>query len=222
MSNDKFILSAGQAHQLEMALDREGWTAADLTAFIQNKPVIRRTQELVRCVNGEVEVFIESTHKVIVDYSMTLTEMIAAGEYDAHDEEHYSARIDDPELYQVRGVGKRELEIELLGFEGLELSRERLDEELKARGLRRAKIEEVLALGAQHPTLQFLTDIVCLGSVRGGNEFDRTSNCVFLTCNDDGSFAHKRRGLSSEWTYADGGLARNDNQPPVRLAVVKK
>jgi len=102
-----------------------------------------------------------STYQVTVDYSETLEEMIAAGRYDTRNN-NISA-----EHFPVQGTGKVDVELHLVHL-GRDASTDAVLAELDRRGLRPARIEELLALGAKHPNLQKEFPIVALGSVWRG------------------------------------------------------
>jgi hypothetical protein len=95
--------------------------------------------------------------KVTVDYGLTPEQMIAAGRYDSVDGVITSAH------FPVQGEGKVEREFVLVHFNEVMTTDEVLSE-LDRRGLRPAKIEELLALGATRPDLQREFLLEALGS----------------------------------------------------------
>lgn len=95
--------------------------------------------------------------KVAVDYGQTLEQMIAAGRYD-----WVSSGI-TPKRFPISGEGGAERELVLVHPNKVASTDEVLAE-LDRHGLRPAKIEEILALGAAHPELQREFPIVELGS----------------------------------------------------------
>jgi hypothetical protein len=115
---------------------------------------------------------------VEVDYSRSLKKMI--------DEGHYSEVHKDitPRNFRLSATGFRQIELTLVQFKYLVAPLEAVML-MKEEGYRPATIEEILALGSQHPELQRRIPIVGLGSARvvesrrwvpclGGSESERT------------------------------------------------
>lgn len=97
---------------------------------------------------------------VSVDYGRTLDQMIRAGKY---------AKIDSditPKNFPIDGKGTADVEIILLHFKRdiRDISSAEVNKEIKALGLEPAKIEHLLAFGAQHPEVQRKFTIVFLGA----------------------------------------------------------
>lgn len=123
-----------------------------------------RKMARVAAVRGECEIVVPeaaplpTTYLVTVNYGMTLEQMIAAGEY--------SSRNNDitAEHFPFTGIGQVEVELHLVHL-GRNASTDAVLAELDRRGLRPAKIEELLALGAKYPDLQKEFPLVALGSV---------------------------------------------------------
>lgn len=92
------------------------------------------------------------TYKVFVDFSLSLSEMVAAGKYDRVNSDIF--------LYEeyFPPVGRKE-EIEIIipffpKYAKLGLCTAKASwDEMEKEGLRRASLQELLALGAQHPEL---------------------------------------------------------------------
>jgi len=115
---------------------------------------------------------------VAVDYSRSLRKMIDDGYYD---EVH---RDITPRNFRLLATGFRQIELTLVQFKHPVAPLEAVM--LKRReGYRPATIEEILALGNQHPEMQRRIPIVGLGSARlignrryvpclGGSEHERT------------------------------------------------
>jgi hypothetical protein len=98
------------------------------------------------------------TYKVVVDYSKTLSEMIRDGNY-----KMVSDLITD-ENFPIQGTGKQECELFLIPNDRIG----RIDYVgyyLERLGLKPAKIEHLLAIGAAYPELQFKDPIFALGSI---------------------------------------------------------
>jgi hypothetical protein len=104
-------------------------------------------------VGARAEVF-----KVVVDYSQTLADMIAAGKYD-----WVNSDITQ-EHFPVKGEGKVESELVLVHLNRT-ASTEEVLKELDNRGLQPATIAELLAFGAKYPDKQKEFPIIALGSV---------------------------------------------------------
>lgn len=106
--------------------------------------------------------------RVTVDYGLPLAQMIASGKYD------WTNGDITPERFPIQGEGKAPRELVLVHLDKVATTDEALAE-LDRRGLRPAKIEELLALGAARPELQKEFPIVALGSRfvsrRGGRFF---------------------------------------------------
>lgn len=95
---------------------------------------------------------------VVVDYRLTLKEMIVAGKY-----EEAQAEI-TPDHFPIVGEGKKNVEITIMQIEHSSETSEVL-ERMKIFELRPATIEELLTLGATYPDLQWRrSGIVALGS----------------------------------------------------------
>lgn len=95
--------------------------------------------------------------RVVVDYGLSLKEMIRRGNYDWTNEDITAKR------FEVTGNGEQELWIELLHY-GKDMTTDAVLADMDQRGYRPAKIEELLALGVQHPDEQRKYPIPGLGS----------------------------------------------------------
>lgn len=103
--------------------------------------------------------------RVRVDYNLSLKQMIGACDCDWN-----NPNITE-ENFSLCGEGARKYVVELINFNRVLFSNE-VEKELKTRGLRPAKIEELLAFGVTYPEEQRKFPIVALGSVasvRGGD-----------------------------------------------------
>ena len=99
----------------------------------------------------------EGTFPIKVDYSKSVEEMIAAGNYEGY----------IPEMIKdcpISGEGIQERELVLVRIDG-EMYIDSVRIALMQRGLRAAYLEELLALGEQHPDLQRRYPSMALGSV---------------------------------------------------------
>ena len=166
--------------------------------------LVRRTGELVRRVDegtlpfqevmdglqvliegrGEKSSLIESIHKVTVDYTKSLAEMIEAGKYD------WKYSDITQEHFPVQGQGREEKDVVLFHFGRYISSGDAIAEMAKA-GYCPVQIQELLAFGGANPELQKQFPIVALGSVwrdPGGRR-----HVPYLDWHDRG------RGLSLGW-----------------------
>ncbi len=96
--------------------------------------------------------------KVVVDYTQTLSQMVQAGNYGwVHDDI-------TQDHFPIKGSGQKEVEVVLFHFDKVITSEEAITEMDKA-GFRPARIEELLALGAQQPEFRKKFPIMAPGSV---------------------------------------------------------
>ena len=110
-------------------------------------------------------------YRVMVDYGRKLKAMIEAGQYD------WTNSDITEKHFPIEGSGTVEVDIELVHY-GRDMSTNAVLKDLDSRGLRPAKIEELLALGAAKPELQREFPIIALGSVWRHLSGDR--NCPYL------------------------------------------
>jgi len=97
-------------------------------------------------------------YKVVVDYAMSLPDMIAAGRYD------WTNRDITAENFPFSGEGQKKVDLELIHL-NRDASTKEVLEELDRRDLRPGTIEELLALGAKYLELQKKFPIIAFGSV---------------------------------------------------------
>src|SRR6476659_4550267 len=98
-----------------------------------------------------------TTVSVVVDYSRSLNAMINDGRYD-------SVHADiTPRNFRLSARGYQQHEVLLVQFEQSVAPLEAVLR-MRERSYRAAMIEELLALGSQHPDLQRSIPIVALGS----------------------------------------------------------
>lgn len=101
----------------------------------------------------------ETIVSVPVDYSRSLTKMIADGRYNEVDKDI------TPRNFRLSAAGFRRIELTLIQFKYPVAPLEAVML-MKDDGYRPATIEELLALGSQHSELQRSSPIVGLGSAR--------------------------------------------------------
>lgn len=136
------------------AVKDAGGTGEDLREFTRDR---KKLQQFGKLVVG-VKPAAENIFRVTVDYSRSLAEMIKAGRYDLANQDITA------DHFPVTGEGKRELELVPVHLNRV-VSTEEAIAEIKSRGLRPGKLEELLALGEKHPDLQREFPILALGSV---------------------------------------------------------
>jgi hypothetical protein len=97
------------------------------------------------------------SHRITVDYDRRLAEMIDAGGYDWVDPQLTA------ENFSLDGSGKQDREAILVTF-GAEMTPDVAGQTIVGMDLRPARVEELLALGEQHPESMKMAVIVALGS----------------------------------------------------------
>lgn len=126
-----------------------------------------------------------------VDYGLSLAAMIQLGKYDWMNSDITAER------FPIKGEGQKNVQFELVHF-NRGISSEDAAAEMKKRGLRPARIEELLSFGAKYPELQLQFPIVALGSVA---EFGGGQRVAYLYRGD------ARRYLDLRW-WSGGWGAR--------------
>lgn len=105
---------------------------------------------------NDVSMELEEGAVLTVDYNLTVEEMIAAGHYDRHDSqivEKFTPYQEGGGVQEVRFVIARPLQ---------GMSSNEIKSYLRTCGLRPANLAELLALGAQYPTVQQCYPIIAL------------------------------------------------------------
>lgn len=146
---------------------------------------------------------VRNTFRLVVDYGLSLAQMIAAGKYDWVNSDITA------EHFPVSGQGKQAVEVELWRLNKYFKNGDEVIAELERvkPDYRPATLPELLALGAAQPELQKQFPIVALGSIWPRAVSDRRFVCLFQ---DDAL-----RGLGLGWL---GGIFYD----PWRFAVVRK
>lgn len=96
------------------------------------------------------------TYSIVVDYSLSLAQMIEAGDYNWINDDITATN------FPIQGEGKQQLELVLFHFDRYIQSDDAIKEIDKA-GYRPATLPELLGLGAQHQGLQRQFPVVALG-----------------------------------------------------------
>lgn len=104
---------------------------------------------------------------VVVDYDLSLADMIATGIYD------WTNSDITAEHFPFIGEGKAEMAIELVHFGRIIEDGDECLRELDKMGLRAATLPELLAFGAKYPDMQRRFPVVALGSIWQRRDGDR-------------------------------------------------
>ncbi len=113
----------------------------------------------------------ENTYLVIVDYDKTLYEKISAGKY------NYPTKFPN---FVPAGNGKQKVIIELVCF-GQNMKTDSVLQDLEAKGLRPATVDEICAFGATYPGKQKQFPIIALGSIWRDSDGNRRVPCLDST-----------------------------------------
>lgn len=124
-------------------------TSANFQEYLKNP------DRFVETIGGDA---CGDVYSLVVDYSKSLSEMIAAGKYDWVNDDITAKH------FPVMGNGQAEIVPQLVHF-NRSISSDTAIAELNSRGLRPATLPELLAFGAKYPELQRQFPIVALGSV---------------------------------------------------------
>lgn len=108
-----------------------------------------------------------NSYPVVVDYAMSLVDMIAAGGYD------WVNNSITTEHFPITGKGRADVEIEIVHFGRIIKDGDEGLRELDKMGLRAAILPELLAFGAKYPDMQRQFPIIALGSVWQGRDGSR-------------------------------------------------
>jgi hypothetical protein len=119
------------------------------------------------CETLIVKKVVVDTYAAVVDYTMSLADMIKVGKYDWVNDDITA------EHFPVTGSGKTEVNLEFVHL-NKSVSSEAVLAHMEANGLRPATLAELLSFGAKYPEIQREFPIVALGSswiVSVGNRF---------------------------------------------------
>lgn len=177
----EFLSAFGTVFQIFKTVSDEvlnlGGNDEDIRQILTNKGLAQELAKLI--VGNAVEVF-----QVVVDYSQTLADMIAACNLDWVNPDITQ------EHFPISGNGVVELKAELIHFRET-MSTNIVLKDLDRQGYRPATLPEPLAFGAKYPEKQREFPVVALGSVRANPDGSRR---VPYLCGDGSS-----RGLDLGW-----------------------
>ena len=164
-SKDKDLLVqfAGQletvATKLRKALERRASTIVEAIAFLASEEGDAAVEKIVDLVVAAKQT---AGHffRFIVDYAMSVEEMVTAGRYD-----RVNSDISSEHFPHDRGRGRSEVGAELVHLNRYFASGDEVLRELDRRGYRPANLAEGLAFGAAYPDEQRKYPIAILGSV---------------------------------------------------------
>ncbi len=164
-------------------------------ADLDNRNGVRAALKLgALAPRGDQNIATAAGSAIVVDYSMTLEQLIAAGKFDWLNNDINS------DQFPVKGEGKAEYETKLFQFDG-NISSENAVIKIKefdpANPWEPAKIEHLLAFGSKYPDEQRKHPILALGSV-GNPTFFGKRNVPYLYRRVTGRSLHLD-WWSNEW-----------------------
>ncbi|MDO8669171.1 MAG: hypothetical protein Q7K65_02670 [Candidatus Buchananbacteria bacterium] len=120
----------------------------------------------------EASRYLAGKFNLIVDYSLSLAEMIAGGQYDWVNQDITA------EHFPGKGTGKQEAAVEILHFNRYFNSGDEVLAEIDKLGYGPAVLPELLALGKDQPELQRQFPIAALGSIWRRSDGSRGFACL--------------------------------------------
>lgn len=164
---DKFSMSVGLAHDLELAFRRTGWEDAEEVKKLAVGDTLRLVREVVHGraeikafapIAKAVEQVVEIAGKFTVNYGQALAEMIADARFD------WVNNNITQESFPHQGMGVVWLAPELVHV-GHYVSSDDALKALDAHGRRASTMAELVRYGAENPNEQRTYPIVALGQV---------------------------------------------------------
>jgi hypothetical protein len=152
------------------ALKTLGGSDDDLRRVLTDSTLAKKLAEVIMAGKQKVR----ETYKVVVDYGLSLSEMIKLGNYGWFNDD-----ITDKH-FPMQGTGKHEVELVLVHLNQNATTKEVL-EYLNREGLEPAKIEHLLAFGAAYPEIQREFLVIAFGSVWvdvNGHRFYPSLDCL--------------------------------------------
>ncbi len=151
------------------ALRERGISDEDIHALVteKGKELIGKIADAIAdCVKQ-----MERIYAVLVDFGMSIEELVRLGKYDWSNSDITSAH------FPTKRTGKVETKVELVHFDR-NISSDDALKELDKMGYRPAEAHELLAFGAKYPDVQREFPIVALGSVWQGPDGGRSAVCL--------------------------------------------
>jgi hypothetical protein len=142
----EFVSAFGISFRVFMALVNEilnqGGTDEDVRRIETDAELCKEVAALVVGKRVKPEPYMPDMYSVVVDYSMTLEQMIAAGDYSWVDKDIDTAH------FPIEGAGKVEVKLQLIRRGGATIKG--IMAELAERNLRPATLPELLAFGSKY------------------------------------------------------------------------
>jgi len=174
------------------ALRKHGFSDEEIHAL-----VMENGKELLdKIVDAIAEAMkqIRRIYAVLVDFGLSLEELVKLGKYDWSNPDITSAH------FPTRRKGKVETEIEFFHFDR-NISSEEAIREMDKAGYRPAEAHELLAFGAKYPDVQREFPIAALGSVWQYPDGDRYVVCLY-------EYDAERRAVLSRFEFVWYGIWR--------------
>lgn len=153
--NNELMLDVGQANELKLAFRREGnWDNEKIKALTERRGFLTQVLDVLE---GRSQIFVLDPENIIVDYGMSLEDMIKAGRYDWINSDL------TVEHFPIKGEGRVEFEAKLFSFDHI-ISSEDAKALIEEEGWEVAKTEHLLAFGAKNPKERWRYRIMALGS----------------------------------------------------------
>lgn len=121
-----------------------------------NPDVVSRALQEV--IDGYYLRYLMPDYPVIVDYDLSLVDMIGAGNYSSVESDITA------EHFPIEGKGRRKVNLKLVHF-NMSITKEEVLEGIKKQSLRPGRIEELLAFGTAYPEIHSWFPVLCPGSV---------------------------------------------------------
>lgn len=159
MSKSAIVRGASKAasiwSKIDAAVKAKGGSknALDILDREEGAPIV----DVIADILVKAELKTRTRFPVTVDYTKSLAHMVAEGKYNRANDNIVANN------FPIEGTGIVETEIFLVNFDR-DIEFDEAIKEIKQMGLQPAKIEHLLALGAEHPYLQKEYPIICLGS----------------------------------------------------------
>jgi hypothetical protein len=192
-------------------------TFGQMEALVNNLGGMSAVEDILKGKRKFQFIITESEQLVVtVDYNMSLKSMIWAGEYN----QCFPGYI-FTEPFLVEGSGTKEVNLHLVHLNQVATQRQVLAQ-LDKLGLKPAKIEHLLALGAKYPELQLAFPIAAICTVRNNWWLFRGKPYYLAAClrSFHGPGGNKWRSIG---TFDASGPTWNEGWPPeYRFLAIEK